>query len=46
MLEIGPCNYEADLRPLSSRPELTADSPVAALNAEKHAQEDLLDQLP
>jgi hypothetical protein len=46
MLEIGPCDYEAELRPLSAQPQLTADSPVAALNAEKRTQEDLLDQLP
>ena len=46
MLKIGPCDYEAELLPLSAQPQLTADSPVAALNAEKRAQEDLLDQLP
>ena len=38
MLEIDPCDYEAELRPLSAQPQLTADSPVAALNAEKHTR--------
>jgi hypothetical protein len=43
MLEIGPCDYEAELEPLTEAPQLTADAPVAALMAEKEAQRALLD---
>src|SRR6266511_1993570 len=42
MLEIGPCDYESKLRPLQRGPRLTADSPVADLQAEKAQQGDLL----
>lgn len=42
MLEIGPCDYEAELRPLSEAARLTADSPVAALQAERATQEELM----
>jgi hypothetical protein len=42
MLEIGPCDYEAELEPLTEAPQLTADAPVAALLAEKQTQDGLL----
>jgi hypothetical protein len=45
MLEIGPCDYVAELRPLTATPRLTADSPVDLLQGEKAAQEDLLGAL-
>jgi hypothetical protein len=35
MLEIGPCEYQDELRPLTDAPRLTADAPVADLLAEK-----------
>jgi hypothetical protein len=43
MLEIGPCDYEAELRPLIDEPTLTADSPIASLLAEKAVAEQMLD---
>jgi hypothetical protein len=43
MLEIGPCDYEDELQPLTTPPRLTADAPVAALQAEKAVQAALLD---
>jgi hypothetical protein len=46
MLEIGPCDYVEELRPLTAPPAmLTAESPVAALEAEKARQTELLGDL-
>jgi hypothetical protein len=45
MLEIGPCDYVNELRPISLAPTLTADSPVTALFAEKVAQRSLMNEL-
>jgi len=42
MLEIGPCDYVDDLRPLSPPARLTADSPVTLLQDEKRVQAALL----
>lgn len=42
MLEIGPCDYEAELQPLTDQPALTADSPLGSLIAEKEFALDLL----
>jgi hypothetical protein len=42
MLEIGPCDYAAELRPISDAPELTAASPLAHLDREKALQGELL----
>jgi hypothetical protein len=42
MLEIGPCDYSAELRPLTNAPRLTADSPVEDLVDEKRRQLALL----
>jgi cytosine/adenosine deaminase-related metal-dependent hydrolase len=42
MLEIGPCDYKDELRPLTNPPRLTAESPVALLQAEKRAQSELM----
>ena len=42
MMKIGPCNYEAELKPLSKAPSLTASSSVPDLMAEKQAQSSLL----
>lgn len=42
MLEIGPCDYEAELQPLSDEPTLTADSPISSLIAEKRLNAELL----
>ena len=42
MLEIGPCDYAAELEPLSDAPTLTADSPVAQHQQEKALQGELL----
>ena len=38
MLEIGPCDYVEELRPISDAPVLTADSPVADVLQEKSVQ--------
>uniref|UniRef100_A0A486XVB7 Uncharacterized protein n=1 Tax=Rheinheimera sp. BAL341 TaxID=1708203 RepID=A0A486XVB7_9GAMM len=38
MMEIGACDYENELVPLSDHPYLTADSPTASLMEEKSAQ--------
>lgn len=46
MLEIGPCDYTAELRPLTDAPRLTADSPVDLLQAEKSTQTALMEQIP
>lgn len=48
MLEIGPCDYVDQLRPISATPTpvVAADAPVAQLQAEKQAQLSLLGQLP
>ena len=43
MLEIGPCDYEAELQPLIDAPALTADSPIASLLAEKAVTEQMLE---
>lgn len=45
-LEIGPCDYETELRPISDTPVLTADSPMAAVAGEKLVQLGLLGQAP
>jgi hypothetical protein len=42
MMQIGPCDYEAELQPLSNAPNLTAKSSVPELMAEKQAQSSLL----
>ncbi|MGH2732232.1 MAG: hypothetical protein ACRDJG_04725, partial [Actinomycetota bacterium] len=42
MLEIGPCDYLEELRPISEAPTLTAESPAAAIRAEKSLQSELL----
>jgi hypothetical protein len=42
MLEIGPCDYVDELRPLSEPPQLTADAPVALLLEEKTTQASLM----
>ena len=46
MLEIGPCDYEEELEPLTTAPQLTADSPIADLQAEKRRQTELMEGLP
>jgi hypothetical protein len=43
MMQVGPCDYEAELRPLSNAPSLTAKSSVPELMAEKQAQSTLLE---
>ena len=43
MLEIGPCDYADELRPLTAPPRLTADSPVQLLQAEKTVQVQLME---
>ena len=45
MLEIGPCDYAAELVPMTPVAQLTADSPVQELQAEKGAQEALLSRV-
>jgi hypothetical protein len=42
MLEIGPCDYEGELKPLTTAPRLTADSGIADLQAEKARQAELM----
>lgn len=42
LLEIGPCDYLDELRPISSVPRLTADSSLQSLGDEKAAQEALM----
>jgi hypothetical protein len=42
MLDIGPCDYETELRSLEEGPALTALSPVAHLKDEKLSQEAML----
>ena len=42
MLEIGPCDYVAELRPLTEAPQLTADSPASLLREEKVVQARLM----
>jgi hypothetical protein len=46
MLEIGACDYEAELKPLSTDFQLTADSSTASLLEEKKLQQDLMNQIP
>jgi hypothetical protein len=46
VLEVGPCDYEAELQPLSLVPALTADSPGTAVAAEKRVQLGLLNLSP
>jgi hypothetical protein len=43
MIQIGPCDYEVELQPLSDAPHLSAESSVPQLMAEKAAQSSLLD---
>jgi hypothetical protein len=43
MMQIGPCEYEAELQPLSDAPSLTAKSSIPELMAEKQAQSSLLE---
>jgi hypothetical protein len=43
MLEIGPCDYADELRPISDAPQLSADSPVGELQVEKRLQKSLMD---
>jgi hypothetical protein len=43
MLQIGPCEYEPELQPLSNAPNLTAESSVPELMAEKREQSSLLE---
>lgn len=42
MIQIGPCDYEKELQPLSDAPSLSAASSVTELNAEKQMQSSLL----
>jgi hypothetical protein len=44
MMQIGPCEYEAELQPLSDAPSLTAKSSVPELMVEKQAQSSLLQE--
>jgi hypothetical protein len=44
MMQIGPCEYEAELQPLSNAPSLTAKSSVPELMVEKQAQSSLLQE--
>lgn len=44
MLEIGKCDYEKELRPITDHPELTADSPALHLYEEKKLQFALMDE--
>ncbi len=44
MLEIGPCDYAAELKPLSEAPGVSADSSIPHLVTEKQAQTSLLDE--
>jgi len=44
MLEIGPCDYTDELRPLSESQAVSADSRVPHLVAEKQTQTSLLDE--
>jgi hypothetical protein len=46
MLEIGPCDYEAELEPLTDAPSLTADSSTADIANEKLVQLGLLNLSP
>jgi hypothetical protein len=43
MLEIGPCDYETELRPLTDVPSLTADAPIADLFAEKDVKQRMVE---
>jgi hypothetical protein len=43
MMQIGPCDYEAELQPLSNAPSLTVESSVPELMAEKQTQTSLLE---
>lgn len=42
MMQIGPCDYESELQPLSQAPSLTPESSVSELMAEKQQQSSLL----
>lgn len=44
MLEIGKCDYEKELKPLSDHPELTADSSSMLLYEEKKVQFTLMNE--
>jgi hypothetical protein len=46
MLGIGPCDYEAGLRPLASPPKGVAVSPETAFHAEKSIQNSMLRKSP
>lgn len=46
MLQIGPCPYRDELRPIADVPTLAADSPAADLLAEKAQQAALLGAFP
>jgi hypothetical protein len=43
MMQVGPCDYETELQPLSEAASLTAKSSVPELMAEKQAQSSLLE---
>jgi hypothetical protein len=43
MLEIGPCDYVDELKPISGAPSLSADSPVGELQVEKELQGSLME---
>jgi hypothetical protein len=45
MLEIGKCDYETELKPLSNHPVLTADSSAMQLFEEKKIQYNLMEQV-
>jgi hypothetical protein len=42
MMQIGPCDYESELQPLSNAPSLTSESSSSALMLEKQKQLSLL----
>ena len=42
MLEIGPCDYEDELEPISDSLRLTSDSSARDIQAEKRSQQDML----
>ncbi len=44
MLEIGPCDYASEIKPLSNVPALTAESPVPHLMMEKQVTCSLLEE--
>ena len=46
MLEIGNCDYEKELEPITNHPSLTADAPAIQLYEEKKAQLNMMTALP